>query len=129
MSDQEPDEQQRLQPLELLRQGLGELHREQPLQQSEVAIDVFMEEGPDARYKTGPFLVNSAVSGNKYSRQEGESVAPISLYFELESFSPTDIADIIALLSELYTDIGGDGLIIDDVTLLDFQPAILPVEV
>ena len=50
------------------------------------------------------------------------SGASISLYFDLDDFSPTDIADIIGLLSELYADIGGDGLVIDDVTLLDFQP-------
>jgi hypothetical protein len=60
---------------------------------------------------------------------ERGSAVPISLYFDLDTFSSTDIADIIALLSELYADIGGDGLVIDDVTLLDFQPALLPTEV
>jgi len=34
----------------------------------------------------------------------------------------------MVLLSELYEGLGGDGLIIDDVTLLDFQPASVPVE-
>ena len=65
----------------------------------------------------------------KFITQGPESEAPISLYFDLDSFSPTDIADIIGLLSELYADIGGDGLIINDVTLLDFQFALVPVEV
>ena len=60
---------------------------------------------------------------------ELESSAPISLYFDLDNFSTTDIVDIIALFSELYMDVGGDGLIIDDVTLLDCQPALNPVEV
>jgi hypothetical protein len=59
---------------------------------------------------------------------ERESTAPISLYFDLDNFSSTDIANIIGLLSELYADVGGDGLVIDDVTLLEFQPAIVPVE-
>jgi hypothetical protein len=54
---------------------------------------------------------------------------PLPLYFDLDDFSPADIADILAFLSELYADLGGDGLIIDDVTLLDFQPALVPVEV
>lgn len=58
-----------------------------------------------------------------------DSAAPISLYFDLNNFSLTDIVDIIALLSELYADIGGDSLVIDDITLLDFQPALVPVEV
>jgi hypothetical protein len=65
----------------------------------------------------------------KLEQVSSEHQAPISLYFDLDKFGPTDIADIIGLLSELYADIGGDGLVIDDVTLFEFQPAFIPVEV
>jgi hypothetical protein len=77
-----------------------------------------------------PGLLYAAIKYLREPKQPSalESAAPISLYFDLDNFGPTDIADIIALLSELYTDIGGDSLVINDVTLLDFQPAIVPVE-
>jgi hypothetical protein len=45
--------------------------------------------------------------------------APLSLFFDLDQFAPTEIAEIIGLLSEMYQDVGGDALIIDDLTLLD----------
>jgi hypothetical protein len=61
--------------------------------------------------------------------ERGPTSDSISLYFDLDNFGPGDIADIIGLLSELYVDLGGDGLVIDDIALLDFQPAFEPVEV
>ena len=44
---------------------------------------------------------------------------PISLLFDLDQFTPVEIAEIIGLLSEIYHDVGGDALIIEDLTLLD----------
>ena len=53
----------------------------------------------------------------------------LSLYFDLSTFGPTEIAEVIGLLSDIYRDIGGDGLIIDDLTLFDPHPVHVPVEV
>jgi hypothetical protein len=53
--------------------------------------------------------------------------APISLLFDLDQFTPVEIAEIIGLLSEIYQDVGGDALIIEDLTLLD--PTSILVEV
>jgi hypothetical protein len=74
-------------------------------------------------------FIHKSVREYLLARKAVESVAPISFYFDLDNFGPAGIADIIGLLSELYADVGGDGLVIDDVTLLDFQPALVPVEV
>ena len=88
-------------------------------------------EGPDAIEQIQLLVSHPAwkreVQGEQPS--ELEPAAPISLYFDLGTFSPTDITDIVALLSELYADVGGDSLVIDDVTLPDFQPVLLPTEV
>ena len=43
---------------------------------------------------------------------------PLRLYFEKGVFSPTEIAEMIGHLSELYHSIGGDKLIIDDIGTL-----------
>ena len=45
--------------------------------------------------------------------------APISVYFDLDEFSPDDIVGIIVLLSDIYHDVSGDKLVIDDITILD----------
>jgi hypothetical protein len=49
---------------------------------------------------------------------------PLSLYFDLEEFSKDEIVEMISLLSDLYREVGGDALVIDNVSLLD--PALLP---
>jgi hypothetical protein len=88
-----------------------------------------MHEQPELHERFKKILLE-LFTGSRSSVQPSEhgSTASISLYFDLDNFGPTDIAGIIGVLSELYVDIGGDGLVIDDVTLLDFQPAIVPVE-
>ena len=55
-----------------------------------------------------------------------ESADALSLYFDLDTFGPTDMVDILGLLAELSTDIGGDGLVLDEVTFLDFPLALVP---
>lgn len=44
---------------------------------------------------------------------------PISLFFDLKDFGADDIAQVISALSELYRDLGGDGLRIDGMQMLD----------
>jgi len=55
---------------------------------------------------------------------ESTTASPLSLFFDLEEFSEQDIVEIISLLSDLYRGMGGDGLVIDRMRLLD--PALLP---
>ena len=55
-----------------------------------------------------------------------KSADALSLYFDLDNFAPTDMVDILGLLAELATDIGGDGLVLDEVTFLDFPLALVP---
>jgi len=49
---------------------------------------------------------------------------PLSLYFDMSEFSAAGIADVLHHLSELYRSIGGDGLIINEMTLL--EPSLVP---
>lgn len=51
-------------------------------------------------------------------------IAALSLFFDLEEFSDAEIAEMLAMLSELYRDVGGDSLVIDGMMLL--SPASLP---
>jgi len=55
--------------------------------------------------------------------------APLSLYFNLDEFSSTEIAEIIGFLSELYRELGGDGLIIDEIKMLEPSFIVEPVGV
>jgi hypothetical protein len=52
------------------------------------------------------------------------SAGPLSLYFDLSEFEPSDIADALGALSDLYRSVGGDGLVIDGTYLL--EAAMLP---
>jgi hypothetical protein len=54
------------------------------------------------------------------------SADALSLYFALDTFGPTDMVDILGLLAELSTAIGGEGLVLDEVTFLDFPLALVP---
>ncbi len=49
-----------------------------------------------------------------------KEASSLSLYFDLDEFTPEQIATFIRLLSEVYHDLGGDELIIDDSTILEF---------
>lgn len=51
--------------------------------------------------------------------QPEASMSPMSLYFDLDEFTPQQIAEFIRKLSELYGEIGGDELIIDDCRILE----------
>jgi hypothetical protein len=66
-------------------------------------------------------------AGTGFEFIDEDSPQPLSLYFDLDEFSPDDVAEIIGLLSELYRDAGGDGLIIEDTTLLDPSYAVQEV--
>lgn len=66
----------------------------------------------------------SALSGHR----PDSTRAPLSLFFDLSEFSAKDIADTIGLLSDLYRELGGEGLIIDSTAFLP-EPALMPTEV
>ena len=51
--------------------------------------------------------------------QPEANMSPLSLYFDLDEFTPQQIAEFISKLSELYGEIGGDELIIDDCRILE----------
>lgn len=51
----------------------------------------------------------------------------ISLIFDLEVFSELEIAEIISGLSAIYSDLGGDKLIIDGSEIMSFVPQLDPV--
>jgi hypothetical protein len=104
------------------------LERRKWLELRELLVRLNQREGPGSVTEIQILSSTWNREAQREQPSELEWAAPISLYFDLASFSPTDIAEIISLLSELYTDIGGDGLVIDDITLLDFQPTIVPVE-
>jgi hypothetical protein len=127
------------QRLERLQQALRRIRREEDLQDPVLREDMAsllhkIGELPKAERQEFIDAIMKVVEDTdsvlmyKFITQGPESEAPISLYFDLDSLTPTDIADLMVFLSELYEDLGGDGLIIDDVTLLDFQPATVPVE-
>jgi predicted nucleic acid-binding Zn-ribbon protein len=53
--------------------------------------------------------------------------SPLSLYFDLDEFTPAEIADILTKISEMYVSVGGDELVIDDTTIMDYEVALVPV--
>ncbi len=143
MSDPEADKQWFKQwfqqRLERLQQDLRRIRREEELHNPVLRENIAslwgkLEDLPKAERQEFIDAIMKVFEGAesvltyKFITQGPESEAPISLYFDLDSLTPTDIADLMVLLSELYEGLGGDGLIIDDVTLLDFQPASVPVE-
>lgn len=52
---------------------------------------------------------------------------PISLYFDLNEFSPQEITEFLGDLSAVYASLSdGDELVIDDMTVLDTSDALVP---
>jgi hypothetical protein len=60
------------------------------------------------------------------TKYEDIDTPPFSLYFDLDEFSPEEIAEAIGNLSVLYASIGGDELIIEDTTIMDPSAVLVP---
>jgi hypothetical protein len=52
--------------------------------------------------------------------------ASLSLYFDLSEFSPAEIAAVLQQFSSLYESVGGDQLVIEDVSMLDPASVLQP---
>jgi len=51
-----------------------------------------------------------------------QPAGPLTLFFALDEFRAADIAAVIHLLSDVCRAIGGDALVIDQMTLLQESP-------
>src|SRR5207245_1336246 len=104
---QDPALQERLDQIEQLagsgREGLQE--RLEALVGPGRLEELVGLEGPALRERIRVVLLNYVIPSTEMQGEKTEAAAPISLYFDLDKFRPTDIADIIGLLSELYADI------------------------
>ena len=109
---------------ELLQELLQELHELPPALRQERQHEL-----PPAQRTRRLFasLVRLKRQRGRRGQPAGQASADaMSFYFDLDNFGPTDMVDILALLAELSTDIGGDGLVLDEVTFLDFPRALVP---
>lgn len=81
-------------------------------------------EGAPENWPEDVRLEEKSSGTRKISGEFYEPKAALSLYFDIGELSDSDIAEILGALSDLYRGLGGDGLVIDRMTLLD--PSLLP---
>lgn len=79
-----------------------------------------MDETPVPAELLGPLWPDGEPEGwpNSDESDEKMTATPLSLYFDMDEFSPQQVADMIGLLSDLYAEIGGDKLVIDGMSTL-----------
>lgn len=51
----------------------------------------------------------------------------LSLYFLAEEYSPDEIAEVISFLSDIYREVGGDGLVINGKDVLEYESVCQPL--
>ncbi|MDX9910209.1 MAG: hypothetical protein RBS39_00105 [Phycisphaerales bacterium] len=80
----------------------------------------WMDETPVPAELLGPLWPDGEPEGwpNSDESDEKMTATPLSLYFDMDEFSPQQVADMIGLLSDLYAEIGGDKLVIDGMSTL-----------
>jgi hypothetical protein len=72
-----------------------------------------------AHWGRGPSELLEAI-GLTNSFKEPET-GPLSLYFDLDDFNSLEIAEVLALISDIYRSLGGDALVIDDCYFTSMQ--------